>query len=265
LTLDDAVLLALVGDVMALLDIDEFRRGLLLSLLAVIPARWASLNDVAPDSVVAIAEPPIEPHWFEKFAELAHENPLYQRQVKTGDGRAYRFSDVTTEEKLRATRLYKELYVPLEVNHQIAFTLPNGSHGVLAVALSRRDRDFTDRERDFLNRARPYLIQAYRNATAYSRDNRSSPQRLERALAEAGLTQRESQVLRGVALGSSNRDIASDLGLSDRTVQKHLENAFRKLGVANRSEAATRAWELASSLDLIGDGEAPARTGSRDR
>ncbi len=60
-----------------------------------------------------------------------------------------------------------------------------------------------------------------------------------------GLTKREAQVLRLIALGRSNADAATQLGLSDRTVQKHLENAFPKLGVATRSEAAGRAWELA--------------------
>ena len=246
---DDTALLALVGDVMGLLDIDEFRHGLLLALLAVIPSKWASLNDVAPDAVVAISEPDAESHWFERFGELAYENPLYQHLVATGDGRAYRFSDVTSRDELEATRLYREVYVPLGVKHQIAFSLPSKAGRVLAVALSRNDRDYSDGERDLLNQARPYLIQAYRNAIAYSEEKRESHQRLEAALLAAGLTPREAQVLRFVALGGSNRAVADRLGVSERTVQKHLERAFRKLGVKSRYDAAAHAWELAGARE----------------
>ena len=51
--------------------------------------------------------------------------------------------------------------------------------------------------------------------------------------------------MRLVALGSSNRHVAGELGVSDRTVGKHLERAFRKLGVQTRSQAPARAWTLA--------------------
>lgn len=68
-----------------------------------------------------------------------------------------------------------------------------------------------------------------------------------------GLTAREAQVLRLVALGGSNRYVAGRLGVSGRTVQKHLENAFRKLDVTTRSEAAERAWNLATARRMITD------------
>ena len=57
-----------------------------------------------------------------------------------------------------------------------------------------------------------------------------------------GLTEREAAVVRRVASGLSNRDIAEEMGLSARTIQKHLEHAYRKLGVSSRSEAARIAW-----------------------
>jgi DNA-binding response OmpR family regulator/DNA-binding CsgD family transcriptional regulator len=53
-----------------------------------------------------------------------------------------------------------------------------------------------------------------------------------------GLTRREAQVLLWLGQGKSNRDIASILGLSPRTVNKHLEQIFAKLGVENRATAA---------------------------
>jgi len=55
------------------------------------------------------------------------------------------------------------------------------------------------------------------------------------------LTARESEVLLWIAKGKSNRDIGDILGLSARTVNKHLEQIYVKLGVENRASAAVRA------------------------
>lgn len=55
------------------------------------------------------------------------------------------------------------------------------------------------------------------------------------------LTMRESEVLAWIAKGKSNRDIGEILGLSSRTVNKHLEQIYVKLGVENRASAAVKA------------------------
>jgi DNA-binding response OmpR family regulator len=58
------------------------------------------------------------------------------------------------------------------------------------------------------------------------------------------LTQRESEVLMWIARGKSNRDIAEILHLSPRTVNKHLEQIYAKLGVENRASAAALAVRM---------------------
>jgi DNA-binding NarL/FixJ family response regulator len=55
------------------------------------------------------------------------------------------------------------------------------------------------------------------------------------------LTEREMEVLRLVAKGKTNREIGLALEISEKTVEKHLEGVFAKLGVASRVEAAVRA------------------------
>ena len=62
----------------------------------------------------------------------------------------------------------------------------------------------------------------------------------EEGLVDA-LTERESTVLRIAAKGLSNKMIAQELSLSDRTVQVHLSNIFGKLGAASRTEAVITA------------------------
>lgn len=60
---------------------------------------------------------------------------------------------------------------------------------------------------------------------------------------EAGLSERETEILGGVARGLSNRAIAQELWLSDQTVKFHLHNIYRKLEVGNRTEAARYAFD----------------------
>jgi RNA polymerase sigma factor (sigma-70 family) len=55
------------------------------------------------------------------------------------------------------------------------------------------------------------------------------------------LTERELEVLRLAAKGMSNREIARDLTISERTVQTHLTNVFNKMGVGSRTEAVVHA------------------------
>ena len=56
-----------------------------------------------------------------------------------------------------------------------------------------------------------------------------------------GLTTREVEVLQAVVAGKTNQEIGLALGISEKTVEKHLEGVFSKLQVASRVEAAVRA------------------------
>jgi DNA-binding response OmpR family regulator/DNA-binding CsgD family transcriptional regulator len=66
----------------------------------------------------------------------------------------------------------------------------------------------------------------------------SSPDLPAKFSSELGLTTREGEVLSWLSKGKTNRDIAQILGLSPRTVDKHLEQIYAKLGVENRTAAA---------------------------
>jgi len=70
---------------------------------------------------------------------------------------------------------------------------------------------------------------------------RAEEQILQKKLA---LTTREAEVLLWISRGKSNREIGEILSISPRTVNKHLEQIFVKLGVENRAAAAARAVRL---------------------
>ena len=63
---------------------------------------------------------------------------------------------------------------------------------------------------------------------------------------EVPLTLRESEVLRHVALGSTNKEIASSLHISYETVKEHVQHILRKIGVADRTQAAV--WAVRKGL-----------------
>ena len=61
---------------------------------------------------------------------------------------------------------------------------------------------------------------------------------------DESLSERELEVLRLLASGRSNKEIAGDLFLALGTVKNHTSNAYRKLGAANRADALARARRL---------------------
>jgi DNA-binding CsgD family transcriptional regulator len=87
--------------------------------------------------------------------------------------------------------------------------------------------DFSEREKAMLALARPHVAELH---TRRDRELRGEP----------NLTPRQWEVLRRVATGASNTQIARALGLSEATVRKHLENVFVRLGVQSRTEAVAR-------------------------
>jgi DNA-binding NarL/FixJ family response regulator len=59
----------------------------------------------------------------------------------------------------------------------------------------------------------------------------------------SGLTQRELQVLRLVAAGKTNKAVAQELSLSEKTIDRHVSNIFNKLDVPSRAAATAFAYE----------------------
>ena len=63
---------------------------------------------------------------------------------------------------------------------------------------------------------------------------------------EVSLTKRESEVLKQLALGLTNKEIAQSLGISYETVKEHVQHILRKIGVSDRTQAAV--WAVRKNL-----------------
>jgi two-component system nitrate/nitrite response regulator NarL len=80
------------------------------------------------------------------------------------------------------------------------------------------------------------LVAAYRDATAPAHVP-PAPSAIEQ------LSPRERDILRGIARGGSNKEIARDLGIAETTVKIHVQHVLRKLDVSSRVQAAVLATE----------------------
>jgi DNA-binding CsgD family transcriptional regulator len=106
------------------------------------------------------------------------------------------------------------------------------------LSLGRSRAAYSETERDLLALLRPHLIAA--EAAAALREALYEEAPLDE-LGASVLTEREVQVLRLVAYGGTNKQLGVQLGISPRTVQKHLERINSKLGVSTRTAAVAAA------------------------
>ncbi len=158
------------------------------------------------------------------FDRHFHEHPLVRYHAYQGGRGTQRISDSLPIEQFRRSALYNDYYQRIRIDHAMALPIYVRDGVLVSFVLNRTRRNFTDRERALLDVLRPHLARVY--------------QRLNRL---GGLTAREAEVLRWVAAGKSDAQIAAILHISARTVQKHLQHSYEKLGVESRTAAAMRA------------------------
>ena len=88
---------------------------------------------------------------------------------------------------------------------------------------------------------------SFEQAIEYVLEEPTAPQDDAAAAAQAGLTKRELEVLRLIAGGMSNQEIAAEFVLSEHTVHRHVANVLAKLGVSSRTAAVAQA----ARVDLL--------------
>jgi DNA-binding CsgD family transcriptional regulator len=149
--------------------------------------------------------------------------------------------ELAAEQLGRAVELHRGLRIPAEraqILHRAGVALAAAGERQLAV----------DRHAEAYRLARKLAARplAGRAASAIDELGESAEQRLGRAAADGDgspLTRRELEVMRLVAEGRTNREIAAELFLSPRTVDMHVRNILAKLDCRSRVEASVKAGE----------------------
>src|SRR5215471_15085832 len=134
---------------------------------------------------------------------------------RTGDLRSIiTVADFYSARQWHSVGTYCDIYRPQGLEHDLMLTLPPAPGPVAGPG-----PDFPDRDRAVLTLLRPHLHQAYLDA-----ERRRHP--------VPRLTPRQTDLLRLVAAGHTNTQIARRLGISEATVRTHLENIYERLGVS---------------------------------
>jgi DNA-binding CsgD family transcriptional regulator len=195
-----------------------------------------SVTVVGEPNALSIAE--ID-HWM-AFNE---DDPYMVNLLATGDPRPYRTSDFMTSTRFRQTPVYREVFAQYDMRHLLVMAPRITDQDIVLIGLTRRLHDFSDREtralhpmRDLIATALDFQAQASAIQARISSGPPAAPPR------RCTLTERENQVLALIATGHTNDQAARKLGISPRTVRKHLEGVFTKASVPSR--AAAVAWWL---------------------
>lgn len=181
-------------------------------------------------------------------------HPLVRHHGIDGGRATHRISDALGRREFHRTALYADHYRRVGLEHAIAVPLFFDGRTLVSIVLNRRGLDFSERDRERLDLLRPHLAFLYRlacRADAPRRDGGALPvAAAARSLVAPGplvpdapppgLTPREGDVMHWLSRGKTDAEIAALLAISPRTVHKHLEHVYVKLGVETRTAAVMR-------------------------
>jgi DNA-binding NarL/FixJ family response regulator len=237
----------------SLTELSRLLLPLLAGLVGADSAQWTELDvtpgpDQAagpvPSRYAGYPEPLLSQEMAVDLERHAPDFPLTRHTRPGGDGRPVRQSDLQSMRSFRASGMYADVARKIGVDRMLATALKPGSLHV-CISLHRAGSDFTPEAVDLLTWLRPLLTRrvallAAREAIA-GQAFAGQPVPGQSIAAPAGLTMRQEQVLRLVADGLTDAAIGRRLGCSPRTVDKHLEHIYRRLGVSCRTAAIAAA------------------------
>jgi len=178
------------------------------------------------------------------FDRHFHQHPLVRAHGRNPLAATRRISDLVPDCDFRRTPLYNDYYRAIRIDRSMAVPIHVHRHVLVSFVLNRSGRDFSERDREVLESIRPRLGNLYR-LTRGAEGPRAAwgvPSPDGGTPRAAALTARECEVLDWLGAGKTDRDIADILAISHRTVHKHLQRIYEKLGVENRTAAVARAF-----------------------
>lgn len=233
-----------VGDlVQAGDDVERFAEIGVQSLARLVASELTTLSrcDLRSGRRIVVGVPPGAIGADERAAFDRHfrAHPLVRYHADERGPYTHRISDSVAPFRFRETALFNDYYRRIGLDHAVALPIRVDDGQLVSFVLNRRGRDFSDREVALLDILRRPLAGLFGRLHKPTSDLLAWP---ERAASAFGLTPREAEVLGWVATGKTDREIAGLLGNSPRTVHKHLQRVYVKLGVETRTAAVMRAF-----------------------
>lgn len=171
--------------------------------------------------------------------------PLFPSSGRVGEWARENASAGMLEQYRAEFRQYRrEFLLPNGFYHHVGFCIPNTDGRALLFDFHRKAGS---REFGALERARARIVALYLHARAgpsRSGDGACTP------VEDSQLSARELEVAEAVVAGLSNKQVASGLGISVRTVENHLRSIFSKLGVTTRTRLAARLHDTAATRNV---------------
>jgi DNA-binding CsgD family transcriptional regulator len=216
------------------------------TLRHLVPSELTTLSlcdlDTGHRSVVSDVPGAISGRELEAFDRHFHEHPLLLAHRRNPGAVTQRLSDVACPRAFRRSPMYGDYYRRIGIEHVMAVPFHGDRNVVVSFVFNRSGCDFSDRDRAVLENLRPHLGHLYRLSRAVddARNAWGVPPADPKRDVDPRLTGREREVLDALAGGKTDRDIAEILGISPRTVHKHLQHIYEKLGVETRTAAVMR-------------------------
>ena len=171
----------------------------------------------------------------EAFDRYFHDHPLVCEHGRNPRAVTRLIEVLLSGSAFKRTPLFNDYYRLIRIDHVMAVPIHVDRHVLVSFVVNRSKRGFSDRDRERVEVIRPHLGHLYRLSARTVLNDES------RAEIETPLTARERDVLDWLAAGKTHKDIAAILTISPRTVQKHLQRIYEKLGVETRTAAVMRA------------------------
>jgi DNA-binding CsgD family transcriptional regulator len=194
--------------------------GLVRRLVACDLLFWNRTNRAPHKLIAEVGYPtaPVTPDVsYEEWARHVGEHPIMCGEYEP----VVSISDVYPSGRFRNTWMYQNAFKP-DVQHEIGVHLSHRPGQLHVVSLSRgRGRDFSTRDHLVLQLLQPHLDLAFRRL----------------AFPAPTLTPREAEVMQWVKEGFGNTQIARRMGISESTVEKHLEHIYARTGARSRVQA----------------------------
>jgi RNA polymerase sigma factor (sigma-70 family) len=203
----------------------------------------------------------VDEHYLPLYFEHVQDHPFLQRLLTAPESEVGMIQIEPTVRKYRNSALYNEFYDQVEAQNQIWNSIV--SNNELLIFAYSQEKEYTDNQYAMLHIIQPHLELAWshwqqtqslkeelkilKDSIFLSEEQEAAAARLRRAIDT--LTPRQQDVVERVASGLDNQQIADELGISKRTVQKHLELIFQSMAVQHRTELTAK-WHQAHSVQL---------------